>query len=541
MKNVLFITFILSLLLLLNIIYSQDPDSIFSKTYLVNDVRTFAYFSKVDANSSGNAVVVWPDERYRTLGFLQPGDGASDIFAQLYVNFHTPLGNNFRVSWDTTSNSLSTAVQWNPDVAINENGRFVIVWEDTRLYTSASLDQNDIFTQMYDAIGIPIGDNFRINQGSDSSFNDNPKVSWITNQNFIVSWINNSSVYARILDNSGNPVTDYVKISEAVHDSVFINESEIIILPDSTILIYWTDTRKPQIPFACQKMNMSGELIGPNRFIPYLPSHTEIDGPFYLALSNDRFVFTYAAGEHLKWDIYYQLLDMELNPIGSAVKVNDDSLPAIQHDPIVSCDETGQFIIVWNDQRGYPYHFAFGDRDLYSQRYDANGTPIGKNFKINQTASDSLAQYLQDVYFVNGIFGVTWNESYQLSGPGWVAPIEDFAYYNIQSFDLPDTTQTDTVIFPPEPELPSTVSLYQNYPNPFNNTTTIEFEINEAGRVMVEIYNALGQKIGNFLDETLAAGKYQLPINLNGTASGLYFYALRYKGHSLARKMLLIQ
>lgn len=152
-----------------------------------------------------------------------------------------------------------------------------------------------------------------------------------------------------------------------------------------------------------------------------------------------------------------------------------------------------------------------------------------------------MAQYLQDVYFVNGMFGVTWNESYQFSGPGWVVPIEDFAYYNIQSFDFPDTTQTDTVIFPPEPNIPSTINLYQNYPNPFTNITTIEFEISESGRVRLEIYDVLGQKIGNFLDETLPAGKYQLSINLKGKASGLYFYVLRYKGHSLTKKMLLIQ
>lgn len=366
MKNLCIITLILSWLLLENI-FSQQPDSIFSKTYLVNYVRTFAYFPKVDANSSGNTVVVWADERYRTLGLLQPGDGALDIFSQLYVNFHTPLGNNFRVSWDTTSNSLSSAVQWNPDVAINEDGWFVVVWDDTRLDTIGSLDQKDVFAQIYNAMATPVGNNFRINQGSDSSFNDNPKVSWITNQNFIVSWIGNSSVYARIFDNVGSPVTDNVKVSEAVPDSILINKSEILVLPDSTVLIYWTDTRNPQIPFACQRMNISGELIGPNLSIPYLPSHTGIDAPFHLALSNGKFVFTYAAGENLKWDIYYQFLDMELNPIGNAVKVNNDNLPAIQYAPIVSSNETGQFIIVWNDQRGYPYHFAFGDRDLYAQ------------------------------------------------------------------------------------------------------------------------------------------------------------------------------
>jgi len=43
--------------------------------------------------------------------------------------------------------------------------------------------------------------------------------------------------------------------------------------------------------------------------------------------------------------------------------------------------------------------------------------------------------------------------------------------------------------------VPKAFELHQNYPNPFNPQTTIEYDLPDASRVTVEIFNLVGQRI----------------------------------------------
>ena len=86
----------------------------------------------------------------------------------------------------------------------------------------------------------------------------------------------------------------------------------------------------------------------------------------------------------------------------------------------------------------------------------------------------------------------------------------------------------------------------QNYPNPFNPTTTISFEIAEAGKTQIEIYNVKGQKIKTLLDETMEIGGHS--TIWNGTdsddkqvASGIYFYKVSVNNTEQIKKMILIK
>lgn len=87
--------------------------------------------------------------------------------------------------------------------------------------------------------------------------------------------------------------------------------------------------------------------------------------------------------------------------------------------------------------------------------------------------------------------------------------------------------------------------LEANYPNPFNPSTTIAFNLPEAGVPVIKIYNLKGQVI-----KTLLAGEYYPPgrhsVIWDGTgdknrpmSSGIYFSRLSVGGKSTARKMVL--
>jgi hypothetical protein len=93
--------------------------------------------------------------------------------------------------------------------------------------------------------------------------------------------------------------------------------------------------------------------------------------------------------------------------------------------------------------------------------------------------------------------------------------------------------------------LPDDFNSIQNYPNPFNPETTIEFNISNQDRVVITIYNVLGQKIRNLFDMEVLPGKYKVDwngINNSGArvGSGIYFYQIKTKAMVKTKKMVLV-
>ncbi len=78
---------------------------------------------------------------------------------------------------------------------------------------------------------------------------------------------------------------------------------------------------------------------------------------------------------------------------------------------------------------------------------------------------------------------------------------------------------------------PEKYILYQNYPNPFNPQTTIEYKIPAAGKVVLKIYNLIGQEVRTLINKEIPAGCHSVvwdgKDNLgNRVSSGVYFYKL---------------
>jgi photosystem II stability/assembly factor-like uncharacterized protein len=75
-----------------------------------------------------------------------------------------------------------------------------------------------------------------------------------------------------------------------------------------------------------------------------------------------------------------------------------------------------------------------------------------------------------------------------------------------------------------KPEIPNQFRLSQNYPNPFNPSTTIRYQIPEASKVTIRVYNLLGQNIATLVNEQKNAGDYSVEWNAENVPSGVYFY-----------------
>ena len=87
-----------------------------------------------------------------------------------------------------------------------------------------------------------------------------------------------------------------------------------------------------------------------------------------------------------------------------------------------------------------------------------------------------------------------------------------------------------------------TFRLDQNYPNPFNPSTTISYEVPaDAGLVMLQVYNVIGQRVATLVNEQQTAGSYQVNFDAGQLASGSYIYRLQTGDQVLTRQMMFVK
>jgi hypothetical protein len=109
---------------------------------------------------------------------------------------------------------------------------------------------------------------------------------------------------------------------------------------------------------------------------------------------------------------------------------------------------------------------------------------------------------------------------------------------------LVDFSNTFTAAAKTESRIPEKFELYQNYPNPFNPSTMIEYDIPKISHVSLIVYNILGQKIENLINDIQPAGNYKISWNVNSSksaSSGVYFVCLHADSFYKTIKILLLK
>jgi hypothetical protein len=98
-----------------------------------------------------------------------------------------------------------------------------------------------------------------------------------------------------------------------------------------------------------------------------------------------------------------------------------------------------------------------------------------------------------------------------------------------------------TAVEPVTGIVPTAFVLQQNYPNPFNPSTTLEFSIPTKSRVVLEVFNILGQSVARLIDEERVAGTYRTTFDATQLSSGVYLYQLKAGEFVKTRKMVLVK
>ena len=94
--------------------------------------------------------------------------------------------------------------------------------------------------------------------------------------------------------------------------------------------------------------------------------------------------------------------------------------------------------------------------------------------------------------------------------------------------------------------MPTAFALSQNYPNPFNPNTEIKYQLPEGSRVVLKIYNVMGQAVVTLMDKDLKAGYYTATWDARdaggqGVSAGIYFCTMQAGEFSQTVKMVLLK
>ena len=94
--------------------------------------------------------------------------------------------------------------------------------------------------------------------------------------------------------------------------------------------------------------------------------------------------------------------------------------------------------------------------------------------------------------------------------------------------------------------LPDQYRLSQNTPNPFNPSTSIGYQLPNAGMVRLAVYNPLGQELRVLVDERSDAGSFTVTWDGRDAlgrqvSSGVYLYRIKAGDFSTSRRMLLLK
>ncbi|MDP3442595.1 MAG: T9SS type A sorting domain-containing protein, partial [Ignavibacteria bacterium] len=71
------------------------------------------------------------------------------------------------------------------------------------------------------------------------------------------------------------------------------------------------------------------------------------------------------------------------------------------------------------------------------------------------------------------------------------------------------------------------------FPNPFAETSNIQFNLPETGKVQIDVYNQVGQKVKSFEQGLLNEGQHQIELNRSDlSGSGMYYYHINLIGNA---------
>jgi hypothetical protein len=156
---------------------------------------------------------------------------------------------------------------------------------------------------------------------------------------------------------------------------------------------------------------------------------------------------------------------------------------------------------------------------------------------------------MNDTLTIDISFGNIWQRFATFESDGDIVSLIDttFGKWNWYRLGL-DTLECENqeLGFSNITNTPMKFQLNQNYPNPFYPITTFNYSLFENSFVDITVYDLLGNKVNNFVNEIQASGNQIVQWNATNSqgeivSAGVYLYKVQVGNHSQTKKMIFLK
>lgn len=338
-------------------------------------------------------VVVWqaPD------GGSPGAAGDSGIFARLFNDLWQPTGPAFRV------NVTLDGSQLRPAVAIDDAGRFAVVWEAYG-QDGDSAGETNLYLRRFQADGTPLDAvDVLVNTGASagSQFDADVSVDGASSR-FVVVWSGGEFLVEDIFAKayvgiaagaSGTPTVAFAEIR--VNDPAASPDDQtaptVAIDPAGRVVVAWQSFGQDapgNFGIYLRRIDPDGTLVGGEVAVNTVTEGAQ-QFPKLAPAANGGCVVAWQS-EGVDGDglgIVLQRYDSTGLALGRNAIVNS-STAGSQSEPRLASTSVGGFVVAW---RSAEPDGGLGS-DVFYRRYDAAGAPLGSQLPVNPPTGDGQAQ-----------------------------------------------------------------------------------------------------------------------------------------------------
>jgi hypothetical protein len=559
-------------------LFSVNLHAQWSMNPTVNNAICTNYYNQSElliiSDGNGGAIICWNDKRHGLNGTYN-----DEVYAQR-------IGSNGNILWTTDGIKVTPSNVWSYTYSMcsDGNGGAFISWHDV-------VDSNSLCVQHINASGALMWDSSGVFICSTTlSQQIISKIASDGSGGAIIAWgdtrnggHNNEDLYAQRVNAAG--VVQWAANGMAVINASGFQGGSMQITSDGNggAIVAWEDQRSgTTVEIYTQKVNASGAMLWDTTGVLV---NSVAGGSLYPQLISEAggAIICWVDRRGADWDIYSQKVST-----GGFVQWSVNGVPICvaaknQDSPQLTSDGNGGAIITWNELgSGIP------DPNIYAQRVNASGTVQWATNGVGVCLAASGQGFPQLTSDGNGGAVITWQDSrtnntdiyaQRIDSSGSALWTNDGVAVSTATFVqtspsiINDGVNGMIIAWPDlrsdlsgqrhdiyaqrlrtngtlggvtgvdEKDLspPITFALAQNYPNPFNPSTKIQYDLPAESKVLLKVYNILGQEVVTLIDEVQDAGFKSIELNGTNMPSGVYFYRLHAGDFVEIKKLLLIK